>query len=43
MSTRRLAETIEGLNSPLALEAGNLQPKKGASTCWRVRSWKGYR
>jgi len=29
MSTRRLAESVEGLNSSLALAAGNLWPKKG--------------
>ena len=29
MSTRRLAESAEGLNSSLALAAGDLWPKKG--------------
>jgi len=29
MSTTRLAESIEGLNSSLALAAGDLWPKKG--------------
>jgi len=29
MSTRRLAESVEGLNSSLALTAGDLWPKKG--------------
>jgi len=29
MLTRRLAESVEGLNSSLALAAGNLWPKKG--------------
>jgi len=29
MSTRRLAEYVEGLNSSLALAAGDLWPKKG--------------
>jgi len=29
MSTRRLAESVEGLNSSLALAAGDLWPKKG--------------
>jgi len=29
MLTRRLAESVEGLNSSLALVAGNLWPKKG--------------
>jgi len=28
MSTRRLAEAVKGLNSSLALAAGNLWPKK---------------
>jgi len=28
MSARRLAESVEGLNSSLALAAGNLWPKK---------------
>jgi len=41
MSTRRLAESVEGLNSSLALAAGNLWPKKGAPICWRVLSLKG--
>ena len=31
MSARRLAESVEGLNSSLALAAGNLWPKKGRS------------
>ena len=38
MTTRRLAESVEGLNSSLALAAGDLWPKKGAPICWRVRS-----
>jgi len=29
MSTRRFAKSVEGLNSSLALAAGNLWPKKG--------------
>ena len=29
MSTTRLAESVEGLNSSLALAAGDLWPKKG--------------
>jgi len=29
MSTRRLGESVEGLNSSLALAAGDLWPKKG--------------
>jgi len=29
MLTRRLAESVEGLNSSLALAAGDLWPKKG--------------
>ena len=41
MSTRRLAESVEGLNSSLALAAGDLWPKKGAPICWRARSLKG--
>jgi len=32
MSTKRLAESVEGLNSSLA--AGDLWPKKGAPTYW---------
>jgi len=35
MSTRRLAESVEGLNSSLA--AGNLWPKKG----WSIAAVKG--
>jgi len=41
MSTRRLAESIEGLNNSLVLAAGDLWPKKGATICWRARSLKG--
>ena len=40
MSTRRLAESIEGLNSSLALAAGDLWPKKGSQhigACGRSR------
>jgi len=40
MSTGRLAESIEGLNSSLALAAGNLWPKKCVPICWRVQSLK---
>jgi len=29
MSTKRLAESVKGLNSSLALAVGNLWPKKG--------------
>jgi len=36
MSTRRLAESAEGLNSSLALVAGDLWPKKGAPICLRA-------
>jgi len=32
MLTRRLAESVEGLNSFLALAAGDLWPKKGRPT-----------
>jgi len=31
MSTRKLAESVKGLNSSLALAAGDLWPKKGWS------------
>jgi len=41
MSTRRLAESIEGLNSSLALVAGDLWPKKDVPKCWRARLLKG--
>jgi len=41
MSTRRLAESVEGLNSSLALVAGDLWPKKGAPICWCAWSLKG--
>jgi len=41
MSTRRLVESVEGLNSSLALAAGDLWPKKGVPICWRARSLKG--
>jgi len=39
MSTRRLAESVKGLNSPLALTAGDLYPKKITPICWRARSF----
>jgi len=39
MSTRRLAQSVEVLNSSLA--AGDLWPKKGAPICWRAQSLKG--
>ena len=38
MSTRRLAESVEGLNSSLALGAGDLSPKKGEPMHWLARS-----
>ena len=41
MSTRRLAESIEGLNSSLALAAGDLWPKKCRSIYWPARSLEG--
>jgi len=37
MLTRRLAESVEGLNSSLVLVAGNLWPKKG----WPIAVVKG--
>jgi len=42
MSTRRLAESVEGLNSSLALAAGDLWPKKGAPICRRADTEKLY-
>jgi len=41
MSTRRLAWPVEGLNSSLALTAGDLWQAKGVPVCWRMRSLKG--
>jgi len=41
MSTRRYAESVEGLNSFLALAAGDLWPKKREPIYWLVRSLKG--
>ena len=41
ISTRGLAESVEGLNSFLALPAGDLWPKKGRPIYWLVRSLKG--
>jgi len=41
MSTRRLAESVKGLNSSLHLAAGNLWPKKGEPIHWLTRSLKG--
>ena len=38
MSTRRLAESLEGLNSSLALAAGDLWPKKGEPIYWLAQS-----
>jgi len=43
MSTRRLAESEEGLNSSLALAAGDLWPKKGEPIYWLARSLKGFK
>jgi len=40
MSTRRLAESVKGLNSSLALAAGDLWPKKGRPIAV-VKSLKG--
>jgi len=36
MSTRRLAESVEGLNSSLALAAGDLWPKR-AGQLWPLK------
>jgi len=41
MSTRRLGESVEGLNSSLALAASNLWPKMGEPICWLAWSLKG--
>ena len=41
MSTRKLAESVEGLNSSLALAAGDVWPKKGESIYWLTRSLQG--
>jgi len=41
MSTRGLAESVEGLNSSLALAAGNLWPEKGEPIYWLRQSFKG--
>jgi len=38
MSTSRVAESVAGLNSSLALAAGDLWPKRGATICWRAWS-----
>ena len=40
-STRRLAESVEGFNSSLALAAGNLWPNKGEPIYWLTWSSKG--
>jgi len=40
MSTRRLAESVEGLNSSLALAAGVLWPNKGEPIYWLAWSLK---
>jgi len=41
MYTRRLAESVEGLNSSLALAAGNFWPIKGEPIYWLAWSLKG--
>jgi len=40
MSTGRLAESVESLNSSLAVAAGDLWPKKGARGHERVSRWE---
>ena len=42
ISTRRLAESAEGLNSSLGLSAGDLWPKKCEPICGLARSLKGF-
>jgi len=42
MSTRRLAESVECLNSSLGLAAGDLCPKNCEPIYWLARSLKGY-
>ena len=42
MSSRRLAESVEGLNSSLTLAAGDLWPKNCEPIDWLARSLKGY-
>jgi len=37
ITTRRLAESVEGLNSSLALAAGKLQDCKALQKKWRTR------
>jgi len=41
MSTRRLAESLKGLNGSLALAAGNLWPEKSEPIYWLAQSLKG--
>ena len=41
MLTRRLAESVEGLNISLALAAGDLWPKKCEPIYWLAWSLKG--
>jgi len=41
MSTTRLAESVEGLNSSLAPAAGDLWPKTGKPIYWLARLLKG--
>jgi len=38
MSTKGLAESVQGLNSSLALAVGDIWPKKGAPIYWLARS-----
>ena len=41
ISTRRLAESVEGLNNSLALAAGDLWPNNWDPIYWLTRSLKG--
>jgi len=41
-STRRLAESVEGVNSSLALAAGDSWPKNCEPIYWLARSLKGF-
>ena len=41
LGTRRLAESVEGLNTSLAAAAGELWPKEFRPLQWPVRALKG--
>jgi len=43
IETRRLAESVDGLNCSLAIAAGGLLPKKCRPRSWPARALKGFK